>query len=518
MDSQVLPAVYGFGRFVLDLRRGALFADGTEYALRPKSFALLVHLVQNAERLISRDEIMQAVWPDLFVTEDSITQCIREIRRALDDEAQGMLRTLPRRGYRLIVPVSRLDASGPGASPVTEAAPPPPTDRPMVIVLPFENIGGDPEQGYFADGLTADLVTDLTRFQDMHIVSPPRLVQPAVQRQDLPAAARYTFSGSVRRAGGRIRVTVQLGDAQTGHSLWAERFDRPLDDLFAVQEDLTNRIAAAVDGQVGREGLRRARRRPPANLDAYDLYLQGRDLHGHATEADTLLARQMFDRAIAADPGYAPAYAYQAYTVLRGFTLGWGKPRGRAALVPALRLATRAVELEPESSLCMMRLAFVLSLLGRGEEAIEIARKGVQANPCDAASRAGYGETLSMAGFHEPGVAALRLALSLNPYHPPFLWGTLGRALVLAGHPHEALVELRRCAERAPDYRPCYSSMVVAYVETGQLDEARSAMREILRLRPGWVVQDYDGVFGFHNEADTARFLAAFRAAGMPER
>ena len=123
-----------------------------------------------------------------------------------------------------------------------------------------------------------------------------------------------------------------------------------------------------------------------------------------------------------------------------------------------------------------------------------------------------------MAGSHAAAAVELRLALALNPFHPPFWWGTLGRALVLSGQPNEALVELRRCAARAPDYRPCHSSMVVVCVETGRLEEARTAMREVLRLRPGWVVRDYDGVFGFRKEADIDRFLTAFRAAGMPER
>jgi TolB-like protein/Flp pilus assembly protein TadD len=517
--------LYGFDRFILDLRRGVLLADGAERALRPKSFALLRHLVENAERLISRDEILQAVWPGVFVTEDSITQCIREIRRALGDDTQVVLRTLPRRGYMLAIPARRQEPTDapPPAAGVSAVQPlaAPPTDRPMVVVLPFDNIGGDPEQGYFADGLTADLVTDLTRFQDLHIVSPQRPGFRLPSRsdaptRDLPVAARYVLGGSVRRAAGRVRVTVQLEDAQTGISLWAERFDQPLEELFAVQEDLTNRIAAFVDGQIGRESLRRARRRPPANLDAYDLYLHGRELHGRATEADSHAARQMLDRAIAADPDYAPAYAYQSYTVVRGFTLGWGEPRGRAAVDRALALAERAVALEPASSLCLMRLAFVLSLAGRSNEAVETAARGVRANPCDAAGRAGYGEALSMSGAHAAGVAELQLAQTLNPYHPPFWWGTLGRALLLAGRPHDALVELRRSVARAPDYRPGHSSMVVACVETGHMEEARAAMQDVLRLRPGWVVRDYDGVFGFNDERDTARFLAAFRAAGMP--
>jgi TolB-like protein len=363
MDSKAESARYAFGRFVLDLGGGALLEDGEERALRPKSFDLLRHMVENADRLINRDEIMQVVWPGTFVTEDSITQCIGEIRRALGDVKQVTLRTVPRRGYLLARPVSRYESVAAARSAVVtdlggcNEMTLPSTGRPIVIVLPFENIGGDPEQGYFADGLTADLVTDLTRFQELHIASPPRQAvnggpSPAGAVADaLPATSRFIVGGAVRRAGGGLRITVRLADARTNVNLWAERFDRPLEDLFAVQEDLTNRIAAQVDGQVGREGLRQMRRRPPANLDAYDLYLQGRELHGLATAADTLLARQMFDRAIAADPGYASAYAWQAYTVQRGFTFGWGEPRGRAALDVALGFAKRAVALEPDSAL-----------------------------------------------------------------------------------------------------------------------------------------------------------------------
>lgn len=529
MDSE--KAIFRFDYFTLDLVRGALLAaDGRELALRPKSFALLRHLVEHAGRLVDRDELMRAVWPGIFVSDDSIAQCVKEVRRALGDDGQRILRTLPRRGYLLAVPASRVDAAGPG-TPAGDSRPPgptqglprPPARRPMLVVLPFENIGGDPEQGYLADGLTADLVTDLTRFQNLHVVSPlgrrsgSLRSGPPLPTQALPNDAGYIFGGGVRRAGGRVRVTAQLCDARTGVGLWAERFDRPLDDLFAVQEDLADRIAALLEGQIGREGLRRARLRPPASLDAYDLFLQGRERLGRTTEQDILAARRMLEASIAADPGYAPAYAYQAYAMQRGFTLGWGEPRGRAALEPALDLAQHAVTLEPESSLCILRFAFGLSLLSRDDEALEAGAAGVRANPCDAAGRATHGEILSRAGLHEAGVAELRLALSLDPFHPPFLHATLGRALLLAEHREEALAELRRCVALAPDYRPCHSSMVVACIETGRVGEARAAMREVLRLRPGWVLRDYDGVFGLRRDADTTRFLDAFRAAGMPE-
>jgi adenylate cyclase len=522
MGSGAEKGVLQFDRFRLDLVSGVLSrTDGAELALRPKSFAMLRHFVEQAGRLVDRDEIMRVIWPGIFVTDDNIAQCVREIRRVLGDEDQRILRTVPRRGFLFVAPVSNTNPAATEAPLAVLTVPPPPPGRTSLVVLPFDSIGSDPDEDYFAQGLTADLVTDLTKFQELYILSPPRRdaekLSQAVWGEAVPAG-HYFFRGNVRRAGGRIRVNAQLGEAQQGATLWAERFDRPIDDLFTVQEELANLIAARLDSQVGRERLRQARRRPPASLDAYDLFLQGRELHARTTEEATLAARCVFERAIAADPNYAPAYAYQAYTVHRGFTLGWGEPRGRAALNPALELATRAVELEPDSSLCLMRLAFVLSLLSRDDKALATGAAGVQANPCDPVTRATYGEILSRAGLHPEGVDELRLAVSLDPFHPPFWHATIGRALLLAGHPEEALIELHKCIVRAPDYRPCQSSMVVACVETGRLDEARAAMREVLRLRPGWVIRDYVGVFGFRRQADTTRFLAAFRIAGMPEK
>jgi TolB-like protein/Tfp pilus assembly protein PilF len=523
-------AVFRFADFTLDLVRGGLFGpDGAERPLRPKSFALLHHLVEHAGRLIDRNEIMEAVWPDVIVTDDSITQCMKEVRRALGDEAQQLLRTLPRRGYLLGAEVSRVDSAfvvapvGAISSPAQADAPPrPPTGRPIVVVVPFDNIGGDAEQIYFVDGLTADLVTDLTRFQALHIVSPLRRggwsgrtlpVTPWSGAEPASRPAGYLVSGSVRRTSGRIRVTAQLEDAENGVILWSGRFDRSLEDLFAVQEELAERIAAVLAAYVDHEALRRAKRRPPASLDAYDLCLRGRELHAQATEAATLAAREMFDRAIAADPDYAPAYALNAFTVQRAVTHGWGTPRGRAALDLALSLAHRAVALEPASSLCLVRLAFVLLLCeGRASEAIEIGRSAVFGNPSDSDARFCFGEVLAHTGNPEAAVEEFRMSLALNPFHRPTMRAALGRALLLAGRPDEAMAELRWCASRAPDYGPCHATMVVACAEAGHLEEARAARREIERVRPGWQPRNFDGPWFFHREADAERFLRAFRA------
>ena len=542
MDANVATsAVYRFGGFTLDVVRGALLASGgAEVALRPKAFALLRRLVENAGRLINRDEIMAAIWPGVIVTDDSVAQLVKEIRRALGDEEQQLLRTVPRRGLLFAADVVRAErphteaaAFPPGglAAPAPACPgctpPRPPTGRPMVVVLPFEDMGGESGQGYFADGLTTDLVTDLTRFQSLHVVCPrrngwrPGAASPIAawlgEGPPPPRAADYLVSGGVRRAGGRVRVSARLEDAESGVCLWAERFDRPLDDLFAVQEELATNIAAHLVSRVDQESMRRARWRPPASLDAYDLCLRGRELHARATEADTLLAREVFTRAIASDPDYSPAHAWQAYTVQRGFTHWWGEPRGADALPAALAHARRAAELEPVSPLCMACLAFILLLSGRHGEALETARRAVNLNPSSWVARLDYGIVLSHVGTApEEGVREIRSALALDPFHSPWALYALGKALLLAGRPEEALAQLQWCTVRLPDYLPGQEAVVVAAAEAGRPKAAQAAVREVLRLGPHWTLRTIDAKWSYLRPADAERFRAAFRAAGLP--
>jgi TolB-like protein len=232
---------YSFGRWRLlpDARR--LLADGEPVALGSRAFDLLLVLVEDA--------LLHRVWPSTVVEENNLQVQMSALRRALGVDAAQFIATVPGRGYRFTgeVRAASAETAFPGRSPPNAVA-----GRPMVVVLPFENIGGEPEEGYFSAGLTADLVTDLTRFESMHVVAPRRgadlpgalpPIRPEPQAES-GAAARYLVSGAVRRSGGRIRVTARLEDADSGVHLWAERFDRPLDDLFAVQEELADRIAA----------------------------------------------------------------------------------------------------------------------------------------------------------------------------------------------------------------------------------------------------------------------------------
>jgi TolB-like protein len=370
-------AIYRFDRFTLDLLRGALLSEGgSELKLRPKSFELLRYMVVHAGRLMDRDELMQAVWPGVFVTDDSISQCVKEIRRALDDHAPRLLRTVPRRGYLLDVPVAcvgtdDMGAPLPAAQPMPASAeniegiPAPAANRPMVVVLPFENISDDPEQRYLAEGLAADLVTDLTHFQELCVVSPagygPLSFAAGLSSSSwpIPETANYVFAGTIRRRHRQIRVTIRLHDASNGLVLWAERYDRPLDELFALQEELAQRLPGHLVSQIKRETGRRIRRRPTTCLNAYDLCLRGRDLHFRETEQDTLAACEVFARAIELNPDYATAYAWQAYTMQRGYTHLWGRLRGRETAVEALRLARHSIEIESDASFGLNPILFI---------------------------------------------------------------------------------------------------------------------------------------------------------------
>jgi TolB-like protein len=546
-----------FGRWRLSPADRRLLADGTQVALGGRAFDVLLALVEARGEIVTKEALMRRVWPGAIIEENNLQVQISTLRKALGRDADLLITTVPRRGYcftckwqwleagdkaagsahaatapadpvsAIVLPFRGLGGETNGnvmADGILNGAPPrPPTGRPIVVVLPFDNIGDETEQNYFTDGLTADLITDLSRFQTLHIVGPSRRsdwsdsvlpARPGPPGDAPPRKARYLVRGSVRRTGARIRVTAQLEDAEGGMILWSGRFDRQLEDLFVVQEELAQRVAGVLVANIDREALGRAKRRPPVSLDAYDLCLRGRELYDHGNESGTLAAREMFDRAIAADPDFAPAYALNAFAVQRAITHGWGEPRGKVALDLALDLAHRAVALEPGSSLCLSRLAFVLLVCqGRGNEAVDVGRSAAFANPSGSIARYSYGHALAHTGNPELAIEELRLSLELNPFHSALMRAGLGRALLVAGRRDEAIAELRWCAARAPEWGTCHAIMVVAFVEMGRMDDARAALRTFQQLRPGWQPRNFEGPWHFHRESDAQRFLAAFRAA-----
>ncbi len=413
--------VYRFDNFSLDPVRGTVLGSNHQVvALRPKVFALLRHLREHPGRVLDRGALLEALWPGVIVTDDSLTQCISDLRRVLGERAPHILRTVPRRGYVLSAQVFRdSPAQDAAASELTPALSRPSqgTPRPdpaaerhdTLIVEPLESLDDDPASARLARVLTADLVAALIRFEDLRVVVGP----------DVGAAGGYGLRGEVRLSGKRVRATIRLGDLATGSMLWADQLDESLDDQVAVPATPIVVLAINIDRQVNQESLRRARHKPFEALNARDLCLLGRELHQRGPQADTRAALDMFARALELDPEYATAYAWQAFSVMRFVTHNWGDLDFPAERDRAVMLARRGVEIEPDSPICRVSLAFALMLRQRWDEAVVMARLALQAGRvADFGTRTWCCEVLAAAGHPEEAAQAVLEAMSLYPHCP----------------------------------------------------------------------------------------------------
>jgi adenylate cyclase len=273
--------MFQFEGYTLDLARSSLRTADRDAQLRPKAFEVLRHLVENAGRLVTKEELIRAVWPNVVVTDEVLTHCVSEVRQAIGDSKQTIIVTVPRRGYRFAATVSRVAADLPAPRAPLSAGSDPPSrpspllDRPSVAVLPFANLGGDPQQDYFSDGITEDIITELSRFSELLVIARNSSFQYKGKAVDIrqigrELAVRYVLEGSVRRSGDRLRITAQLIDTATGGHRWAERYERELHDVFAVQDEVARAIVAILAAHVNRAEVERALLKPPAAWEAYE--------------------------------------------------------------------------------------------------------------------------------------------------------------------------------------------------------------------------------------------------------
>jgi adenylate cyclase len=391
-------------------------------------------------------------------------------------------------------------------------------DKPSIAVLPFTNMSGDSEQEYFSDGMTEDLITDLSKLSGLFVIArnsvftyKGKAVEVAEVSRRL--GVRYVVEGSVRKAGNRVRINAQLVDATTGGHLWAERYDRELQNIFALQDEVTQKIVFALKIQLTPEEQARFRQAPTNNLEAYDYFLRGQAYTWRFTREANIQARQMFEKALELDPQYAGAYAVLCFTYLIAWLSQWNQEPQTPA--QAFVLAQRAVGLNDSLPLAHTMLGIAYLLQKQHEQAIVEGERAITLDPNYAAGYAQLGNIFNFAGRPEEAIELVEKALRLNPHDPFFYLFNLGFAYRLMGRYEEAITAFKRVLSRNPDFLPAHVHLLVAYNELGQEVEARTAAAEFLRISPNFSLEVYRQRLPFKDQAELERFLDGLRKAGL---
>jgi adenylate cyclase len=524
--------LYRFGSFTLDLTRGCLQVAGREVELRPKCFDLLRHLLENGNRLISKEALAAAVWPQVMVTDESLARCISDVRAAIADHDHSIIKTVPRRGYLFTADVTRHEHAGPGQQ---QSGPDVVTghaltehslaERPSIAVLAFTSMGGDPDQEYFSDGITEDIITELSRFSELVVIACNSSFRYKGQSVDVrqvgrELGARYVLEGSVRRAGDRIRITAQLIDATTGAHLWAERYDRKLEDTFAVQDEVARKIVAVLAVHVNKAETERALAKPPAAWLAYDHYLRAAHtftlFHSSFSKQDLLQTRRCLDQALAIDPKYARAHAILSKSSISLWVhrcddvYPW-----TAAIDGAHQSALEAVRLAPNLSDAHVALGWALSFMAQHEPAIAEFERATELNPNLTDHRFAF--ELLVTGDPTRAIQTLKAHMRLDPFYLPHAASLMGFAYYLLGRYADALPHLQKAASRAPDHGHCRRYLAATYAQLGQLDKAREEAAEVLRIDPWFTIDQAIFAKMCKRPEDGEHFNDGLRKAGIPE-
>jgi adenylate cyclase len=397
--------------------------------------------------------------------------------------------------------------------------------KPSIAVLPFANLNNDPDEELLIDGLTNDIITDLSKFSTLFVIAANSTFQykgKAVKVQDVAGdlGVRYVLEGSVQRSGDTLRINVQLIDATTGAHVWAERYDRPAKDFFAIQNEITRNVVGVIyplgegRGKLQKEELERINRTPTESLEAYDYFLQGMFYVDKHDKNDNLRAREMFEKAIQLDPGYARALAKNSWTYDAEYFNGW-TDTPEATLAKALEVAQRAIVADPNEPWAHWAVAAAYLMRKDHNRAIAEYRKAYELSPNDASNVIEYGWGLANAGRADEAIPLILEAMRLNPYHPDFYFSVLADAYLVARRHDDMVATLEKVSQ---PYSAFYRRLAVGYAHVGRTDEARAALAKYRELEPQASIATVAEDLPFKRQEDLDHFLEGLRKAGLPER
>ena len=517
-----MATIHEFGPFRLDADAEILFRGAEPAVLGQRAVALLRLLLERAGAPVSKDALIEAAWPGLAIEDSNLTVQIAALRRVFEQAAGGAdwIETLPRRGYRYIgPPIASRDAAAGATAPASPAFAFP--DKPSVAVLPFSNLSGDSEQEYFADGMVEDIVAGLSRIKWLLVVArnssftyKGKIVD--AKRVGHELGVRYLLQGSLRKDGNRVRISAHMIEAETGGHLWSERFDRSLDDIFALQDEIALNVVGAIEPSLSRAEVERVKRKRQDSLDAYDLVLQAQPDVYSGMPAQVTKALVLLERALALDPTYALAHAFAAMCHHCLFLRAGLHEAERAA---SIRHAQAAIMHGQDDALALTFAGFSIGMDGHDHAAAFAALEAALAvSPSSALTYIVGGVILGWAGAAERAIEWGERAMRLSPFDP-WIWSAF-HALTL-GHFHRGRYEeAAKAAHKAVQFNPGHSisHMLLAapLAKLGRLEEAKAAAGRVLELQPAFrYSRQFAGV-------DCAPALAAslgeaLRAVGLPE-
>ena len=516
---------YIFENYVFDVGRHELLRGSTRVEVEPGVLDLLRYLIENRERVVSKDDLIEHVWNGRIVSELTMTSRITAARHAIGDTGseQRLIRTVARKGVRFVGEVREsggTDAPTVGPPPVAASLP----DKPSVAILPFANLSGDPAQDYFSDGISEDIITELSRFSELFVIARNSSFQYKGKAIDVRQIARelgvrYLLEGSVRHADERVRISAQLVDAQTGAHRWAERYDRRIEDIFSVQDEVAQTVASVLSIQINRAEADRALLKPPTTWEAHDYFLRGNAaltrFLSRFTLDDLNDARALLQRSIDLDPSYARAYAMLASSHIDAYLTGVNDEyRTQAALDRAFALARTAVEIEPGLPLAHAHLADVHLFRREYDDALATWGRVFELNPNFTDFR--YGRALNFAGKFGDGLAAIKRHLRLDPFAPMGARLHLGIAYLGQKNYAEALASFREVVTRAPEFGLGRMALASTYALMGHMNEAREQITELLRIDPTCTVAKVARFRTFRDPKDGAHMLQGLLQAGLP--
>lgn len=531
--------IYRFDQFRIDATAFEVWNGDVRLAAQPQVIELLIMLIENRDRIVSREEIFDRVWHNRIVSDTTLSSRVKSLRKLLGDDGskQRYLRTIHGRGFRFVAEVKTTENEPAGEAMQAESErtnaytrdgmeaftastyqtltgerlrlP----EKPSIAVLPFRNLSGEAEQEYFADGMADDIITALSRVPDLVVIARNSTFIYKGQAADVRRVGHElgvgnVLEGSVQKAGDRLRINVQLVDTQNGYQIWAQRFDRKIDDIFSIQDEIANSIVINLQIKLVAGDDPRLAPTATSSVKAWELIVCATPLSDTAVRDDAMLARDLASKALELDSEYAAAWSVFGWVCWQESIFKWSTDPD-SSMQMAFDAAERAITLEPRFSKGYALLGHVYLVRGDIDQAIAMSEKAIDLAPGDSHALAFYANVLIDCGQIRQGIQYMKRAIRICPFPPGWYFSLLGTGLHLNGDNEAAIWVLEQAVRREPDSHLARLWLTSALVESNRLEEAAVIVKEVLDIEPEFSAVDWAGTFSAKSHDRLERNLLA---------